>query len=91
MQGRQLPVQRLRFLWTVQEEGKAGFYKQEARLHKQEAGLYKKKVGFYKESLELDIENEYFWKKTNNFRKKMRKDLVDSKKSSTFALAYQKW
>ena len=28
---------------------------------------------------------EYFSKK------KMRKDLVDSKKSSTFALAYQKW
>ena len=84
MQGRQLPVQRLRFLRTVQEEGKAGFYKQEA-------GLYKKKVGFYKESLELDRENEYFWKKSNNFRKKMRKDLVDSKKSSTFALAYQKW
>ena len=25
------------------------------------------------------------------FEKKMRKDLVDSKKSSTFALAYQKW
>ena len=84
MQGRQLPVQRLRFLWTVQEEGKVGF-------HKQEAGLYKKKVGFYKESLELNRENEYFWKKSNNFRKKMRKDLVDSKKSSTFALAYQKW
>ena len=84
MQGWQLPVQWLRFLWTVQEEGKAGF-------HKQEAGLYKKKVGFYKESLELDRENEYFWKKSNNFRKKMRKDLVESKKSSTFALAYQKW
>ena len=84
MQGRQLPVQRLRFLWTVQEEGKAGFYKQEA-------GLYKKKVGFYKESLELDRENEYFWKNRIFFEKKMRKDLVDSKKSSTFALAYQKW
>ena len=53
MQGRQLPVQWLRFLRTVQEEGKAGF-------HKQEAGLYKKKVGFYKESLELNRENEYF-------------------------------
>ena len=91
MQGRQLPVQRLRFLWTVQKEGKAGFYKQEARLHKQEAGLYKKKVGFYKESLELDRENEYFWKNRIFFEKKMRKDLVDSKKSSTFALAYQKW
>jgi len=53
MQGWQLPVQRLCFLRTVQEERKAGF-------HKQEAGLYKKKVGFYKESLELNRENEYF-------------------------------
>ena len=31
------------------------------------------------------------FEKIEYFSKKMRKDLVDSKKSSTFALAYQKW
>ena len=38
----------------------------------------------------IDSEMNIF-EKIEYFPKKMRKDLVDSKKSSTFALAYQKW
>ncbi len=38
------PVQRLRFYEQCKEEGKAGFYKQEATLHKKGAGSTKRKL-----------------------------------------------
>ena len=39
----------------------------------------------------MDSENEYFLKKSNVFRKKDAERFGGFKKSSTFALAYQKW